>query len=402
MDDAAVSSRTRLFLSYARGDDEGFVSQLYDDLARLGFDVWWDRVSMPSRGLTFTQEIRDAVEACDRLILVVGPRVAESDYVEAEWRHAMMFCAGAVVPVLRKGDYGLVPAQLADFHCPDFRAERPYAEACAELFRIVAKPAAPLGPLLTEVPSLPPHFQPREDELARLAVSVLADVRHPRVVTSEAQTTTVQGMGGIGKSVLAAAFARAPATRRAFRDGIAWLTVGRTPDPLELIRILASGLGEDLADYTELSVARNRLPQLLANRLCLLVLDDVWDLKHATPFRNALPPRCRLLITTRDSGIATSLGGTEHSMELLDEPSALDLLADWSGWKAANLPHEARRIAQECGNLPLAIALVGAMLRGKPNDRWSGVLSKLRAADLGAIHHAFPDYPYPTFCAPFR
>ena len=40
-----------LFLSYAREDDEPFVERLYHALRARGFDVWWDRVSMPSRQL---------------------------------------------------------------------------------------------------------------------------------------------------------------------------------------------------------------------------------------------------------------------------------------------------------------------------------------------------------------
>lgn len=67
---------TSIFLSYARGDDgepfdpaASFVARLYSDLTAAGFDVWFDRVSMPSRTLTFHQEIRDAVAACDRLVL---------------------------------------------------------------------------------------------------------------------------------------------------------------------------------------------------------------------------------------------------------------------------------------------------------------------------------------------
>ena len=47
-----------LFLSYARGDDEPFVACLYRDLTAEGFGVWWDRESMPNRGLKFTLEIR--------------------------------------------------------------------------------------------------------------------------------------------------------------------------------------------------------------------------------------------------------------------------------------------------------------------------------------------------------
>ena len=43
---------TSLFLSYARNDDEPFVRRLYADLTAAGFDVWFDRVSMPSRRAT--------------------------------------------------------------------------------------------------------------------------------------------------------------------------------------------------------------------------------------------------------------------------------------------------------------------------------------------------------------
>jgi hypothetical protein len=48
---------TSVSLSYARGDDEAFVRRLYADLTKARFDVWFDRVSMPSRQLTFHQEI---------------------------------------------------------------------------------------------------------------------------------------------------------------------------------------------------------------------------------------------------------------------------------------------------------------------------------------------------------
>jgi len=77
------------FLFYARDDDELFVRWLHKDLLKAGFDVWFDRVSMPSRQLTFYQEIRDAIAARDRLVLVVGAKAVASAYVEQEWRSAL-------------------------------------------------------------------------------------------------------------------------------------------------------------------------------------------------------------------------------------------------------------------------------------------------------------------------
>src|SRR2546423_1783173 len=89
-----------VFLSYARGDDEPFVRRLHDHLTERGFAVWFDRVSMPSRELTFYQEIRDAIAARNRLVLVVGPAAAESEYVRQEWGFALE--AGICVnPIVR-------------------------------------------------------------------------------------------------------------------------------------------------------------------------------------------------------------------------------------------------------------------------------------------------------------
>jgi hypothetical protein len=39
------------------------VRRLYERLKAAGFDVWFDRVSMPSRELTFSKEIEDAIWA---------------------------------------------------------------------------------------------------------------------------------------------------------------------------------------------------------------------------------------------------------------------------------------------------------------------------------------------------
>lgn len=80
-----------IFLSYARGDDEAFVARLYADLTARGFDVWWDRVSVPAHGLTFLHEILEAIDASERFLLVLGPRATTSDYVIAEWQHAVTY-----------------------------------------------------------------------------------------------------------------------------------------------------------------------------------------------------------------------------------------------------------------------------------------------------------------------
>src|SRR5262245_9225081 len=120
-------NKSDLFISYGRADDEPFARRLYDDLRAKGFSVWFDRESMPSRGLTFTQEVRDAIDRSSRLLLLVGPHALQSTYVRSEWNHALLF-SKSVVPILRLGTYESLPEELREFHCPDGREARPYAE----------------------------------------------------------------------------------------------------------------------------------------------------------------------------------------------------------------------------------------------------------------------------------
>jgi len=51
-------------------------------------------MAMPPRGLTFHQEIQDAVAGRERLVLVVGPKAALSDYVRQEWQFALQAGGG--------------------------------------------------------------------------------------------------------------------------------------------------------------------------------------------------------------------------------------------------------------------------------------------------------------------
>jgi hypothetical protein len=71
------------------------------------------------------------------------------------------------------------------------------------------------------------------------------------------------------------------------------------------------------------------------------------------------------------------------------------MLADWVGGKSPDkLPPEAAQVAKECGYLPLALAMIGAMVRLRPTA-WKDALCRLQRGDLEAIKRNFPGYPYP-------
>ncbi|MCY7391160.1 MAG: hypothetical protein LH647_06565, partial [Leptolyngbyaceae cyanobacterium CAN_BIN12] len=82
----------------------------------------------------------------------------------------------------------------------------------------------PLTPLWN-VPNPPPNFLPRLEDLEALKAKHL-NVQRSVVMTGSSAGVTVQGMGGLGKSVLAASVAHDAEVQRAFPNGVFWLTVG--------------------------------------------------------------------------------------------------------------------------------------------------------------------------------
>ena len=241
------------------------------------------------------------------------------------------------------------------------------------------------------VPELPPNFLARW-ELQSLKTQILSSAQQPVVLTGTSQRIGVQGMGGIGKSVLAAALAQEPEVQQAFPDGIFWVTVGIEPLLVTQQAELAEALSGKIPTFSEVKQGKEYLGQLLANKVCLLILDDVWQLDHADAF-NAINSRSQLLVTTRDAELITELGAINYRLDLLNDEQSLSLLASWAGMPVSDLPDVAKVVAQECGNLPLALSLCGAMVRDL--TPWEYVLDALRSADLEFIQKHFAHYPYP-------
>jgi WD40 repeat protein len=372
---------TSIFLSYARSDDEPFVQKLYDSLVARGFEVWFDRVSMPSRALTFLQEIRDAIDSRDRLIFVVGPGALASDYVKAEWQWALEI-GKAINPVLRIGDYPDIPDELRLLDTQDFRDDARYAERFETLSRQLEDPVPPMGKLIG-VRSLPAHFLRKEDCLRTLRDAVMADLHRPVVMTGTSVHVGVQGMGGIGKSVLAAALARDYEVRRAFPDGVIWVEVGQAPSLVQLQRTLAMALG-DPGHFDTLEQGRTVLSGLLADRAILLILDDLWEGEHAKAF-DMLGPKCRMVVTTRDAGLLTAFGGMQYQVQLLTTAEAKHLLAECAGVEEPQLPAVADEVIAKCGRLPLALAICGGMVHD--GERWTDIRDALKEADLQFLDH---------------
>ena len=223
---------------------------------------------------------------------------------------------------------------------------------------------------------------PGRNLLRQVKDALLADLKKPVVITGADARVGMHGMGGIGKSVLAAAIARDREVRRSYPDGIIWLTIGQRPNLVTLQHDVARYLGSKEHFDTE-PEGQDVLRRLLGEKAVLLVLDDVWQARDTQAF-DVLSPRCRALVTTRDVGILHTLGGPSVPVSLLTEQQALQLLADAVGVEPSALPPQALEVVKKCEYLPLAVALCGGMVKKHGGD-WTVVLERLHGADIEKI-----------------
>ncbi len=143
----------------------------------------------------------------------------------------------------------------------------------------------------------------RSEPLEAVKALLLPENRKPGTLVLSA----IQGLGGIGKSVLAQALARDEAVQANFVDGVLWATLGQNPDLLPLLGSWIQALGDYNFKPTTLDIAATHLQTLLYDKQMLLVVDDVWHPEHVDPFRVG-GDNCCVLITTRRADIADETG----------------------------------------------------------------------------------------------
>jgi hypothetical protein len=226
----------------------------------------------------------------------------------------------------------------------------------------------------------PDYFVPRPRELEALKKVVLGTEGGAGVVVS-----AVHGLGGVGKSTLAAALVDDPDVRRHFKDGILWATLGQQPEVPRLLTEWVRALGDHEFKGPDIASAREHLRGLLSERRMLLVVDDAWSTEAAKHFRVG-GPQCRVLVTTREAALARDLGARLIPLDVLSPEQALLLLKGRLGRPlAADEGPVAADLIEAVGRLPLAVELTAA--QAADGVRLQELRAELRReeARLGAL-----------------
>lgn len=424
----AASEPIEVFISYSH-KDEDLKDELYLHLANLTrqnkIKPWQDRAI--EAGTEWDTEIKARLESAGIILLLITPRFIASDYYfDREMQRAMeRHAAGTarVIPIIMKPcDWQDIPFSRLQVLPKDAKPVTSWNDRDEALLNVVqgirkaveslqANRNKPRKPSITErglelnqniglegigslwnVPRLPLNFVSREEELKALKDKLLS-MEESGIVIGSGSGVSIQGPNGIGKSILAAAVAQDLEVRQKFPDGVFWLSVGEEAKLPELQMTLAKAL-EEQVNFNTVSQGKTYLKNCLAGKSCLLILDDVWNTTDLAAL-NVVDQQGKLLVTTRNASIGNSIGLAEHHLEMSSELQARQLLARLTQLEETALPTEANEIARECGYLPLALSIVGAMLRDKP-DQWGNVLHQLQSANLDKIRQLFPDVSNPN------
>lgn len=208
-----------------------------------------------------------------------------------------------------------------------------------------------------QAPPLPPHFVSRPKECNELKEHLLAYESGTRGTLA---ISAIHGMGGIGKSVLAAALAHDAEIQRAFPDGVLWIVLGQQPELLARLRECIQALGDHSFVPTTVEGGSVHLRSLLHTMACLVIVDDAWQADDVCPFLVG-GPACKILVTTRDAALARKVGARLYAIDVMTETEALLLFEARLGSLEGDRP-KAASLARDLGYLPLALELASAQI----------------------------------------
>ena len=251
-----------------------------------------------------------------------------------------------------------------------WRRDRRQVTAEADQDGLVARISEAEPVVVGDIPHEAPCFQPRAGLMEALD-AVSSDREHAPDVRA------LTGMRGVGKTQLAAAYARARLADR-WRL-VAWINAGNAAALRGGLADVAARLGLDggTGDVAEAGRAVRRWLETGGDR-CLLVFDNAADPEDLLSFIPAVG-HARVLITSNEELVADL--GARLMVDVFTMDEALEFLASRTGSADTD---DAHVLATELGYLPLALAQAAAMIAVARLD-YRTYLQRLRAGPVDSL-----------------
>lgn len=227
-----------------------------------------------------------------------------------------------------------------------------------------------------QLPPAPGDFVGRERLRERLRLAL-------RPSGEAVALAVLSGIGGVGKTALALRVAHG--IRGDYPDGQLYVDLrgdgGQPADPADVLVDFLLALGMPAAEIPATPTARaGAYRTLTADRRILVLLDNASDAAQVTPLLPGTPGNAAL-ITTRHRSLVPP-GATRFEVPVPDQREAVAMLGRFTGdAEIAAAPELALELVHACGQLPLALRIIGARTAARPGRGLGAQLERLRAEE---------------------
>ncbi|CAI9260354.1 unnamed protein product [Lactuca saligna] len=237
----------------------------------------------------------------------------------------------------------------------------------------------------------------REDDKKKLLQKLLGDKEESS--SQNFNIVPIVGMGGVGKTTLA----RLLYDEKKVKDHFelrAWVCVSDEFSILNISRVIYQSVTGENKEFAGLNLLQEALREKLQNKLFLIVLDDVWSESYGDWEKLVVPflvgaSGSRIIMTTRKEQLLKQLGFSHqdplHSLDPLQRLSQDDSLSLFAQHALGvdnfdshpTLRPHGEQFVKKCGGLPLALRILGRLLRTKTDEEEWKYLLDSEIWDLG-------------------
>ncbi|CAL5422520.1 unnamed protein product [Camellia sinensis] len=204
------------------------------------------------------------------------------------------------------------------------------------------------------------------------------------------------GMGGVGKTTMVKEVAKRANKEKLF-DEVVMAVVSQIPDKRKIQGEIGDKLGLKFEEETELGRANRLRERLKDTKRILVILDDVWEHLELNdigiPFGDG-HRGCKILLTSRYDNVCNDMNAQKKfTVEVLTEEEAWNLFEEMAGISndtshtSTDLYITQKKVADECGRLPIAIVTVARALIDKDEQSWNSALLQLRKSMIKNIRN---------------
>ncbi|KAM5573635.1 hypothetical protein ABKV19_013265 [Rosa sericea] len=199
----------------------------------------------------------------------------------------------------------------------------------------------------------------------------------------------VYGMGGVGKTTLVEHVGQ-EARKQGLFDRVIMVTVNQTPDLKRIQGILADRLGIKLMNETDEGRASRLYSEIMRRNKTLIILDNVWGIINLPSigiptYDNLQSCNSKVLLTTRRQNVCHAMISQENIiLNSLSKEDSWTLFVKYArmSFESTDFEDVARKLAGECGGLPVALIAVARALGDKDLTEWKHAAQRLEKSQV--------------------